>query len=131
MLHFYLGIAYMQKAMYEEALNELKLDEGYMKAFAGPLIGIVNSRMGNKDRAYEIFNECTVLSNQKNRSKKIEVSIYVLAALCFSLREDDLGFELLEKAFEAHDTYMYMIKIDFLMERVRSDPRFVSICRRP
>jgi tetratricopeptide (TPR) repeat protein len=126
-IHYLLGMAYMQMKMYEEALMEMQLEENYAKSIVDHLIGIVNNRMGNKDRAYEILKEYTELWNQKNRSPQIEVSFYGLAALCFSLEEDEIGFEWLEKAYETHDTFMYQIKIDFLMERVRSDPRFVSL----
>jgi serine/threonine protein kinase len=129
-IHYFLGMAYMQMEMYEEALMEMKLEENYANSIVDHLIGIVNCRMGNKDRAYEILTECTELSHQKDNSPQLEFSFYGLAALCFSLEEDDLGFEWLEKAYETHDTYMYQIKIDFLMDRVRSDPRFISILKK-
>jgi len=129
-IHYFLGMAYMQMEMYEEALMEMQLEENYANSIVDHLIGIVNNRMGNKDRAYEILKEYTELSNQKDRSPQVEVSYYGLAALCFSLEEDELGFEWLEKAYETHGPFMYQLKIDFLMDRVRSDPRFVSILKK-
>jgi TolB-like protein len=129
-IHYLLGIAYMQLGMYKEALKEMQLEENYTSAIVNSLIGIVYCRMGNKDKAYEILNKYTELSKQKDRPQNKDVSFYGLAALCFSLREDDLGFEWLGKAYEARDTSMYQIKVDFLMEKVRSDPRFVSLLKK-
>ena len=128
--HFWLGCAYLKKAMYNEALNEMQIEKNYQSAIVISVTGIVHSLMGNKAKAYQILNQFTELAQQKDQAQKEDVSFYGLAALCFSLEEDDLGFEWLEKAYEARDTSMHQIKVDFLMERVRSDPRFVSLLKK-
>jgi tetratricopeptide (TPR) repeat protein len=130
LLYLYLGLAYMRKSMYKEALKEMQAEKSFGGAYTIALIGVANSLMGNKDKAYQILNKYTELSNQKGRSQKEDVSFYGLAVLCFSLEEDDLGFVWLEKAYETHDRYMYQIKIDFLMDRIRSDPRFHSLLKK-
>lgn len=125
-VHFWLGYAYKQKGMFKEALEEMKKESHYKSAFLNSIIGIVYNLMGNKKKAYQILHKYTEQSKQKDLSQKEYVSFYGLAALCFSLEEDDLGFEWLKKAYEARDTFMCQIKIDFLMDRVRSDQRFIA-----
>jgi hypothetical protein len=87
------------------------------------IIGIIHNLRGDKEKAYEILNKYTEQAQQEKAQKEYG-PYYGLAVLCFSLVEDDLGFEWLDKAYEARDTFMYQIKIDFLLDRVRSDPRF-------
>jgi serine/threonine protein kinase len=129
-IHYFLGMAHMQLARYEEALNELQLEEGYPKSIVDTLIGIVNSRLGHIETAFEILHKYTELSERDDQSHPGDVPYYGLAALCFSLDELDLGFEWLERAYEARDTYMHNIKVDSLMSTARSDPRFVSLLKR-
>jgi hypothetical protein len=50
--------------------------------------------------------------------------------LYFTLGENDLGFKCLESAYETRDGWMAQIKIDFLLDRVRSDPRFKAILKK-
>jgi serine/threonine protein kinase/Flp pilus assembly protein TadD len=121
--HFLLGCAYMREAMYPEALEEMRKEKHYQRAFMNCIIGIIHNLRGDKEKAYEILNKYTEQAQQEKAQKEYG-PYYGLAVLCFSLVEDDLGFEWLDKAYEARDTFMYQIKIDFLLDRVRSDPRF-------
>ena len=116
--------------MYKEALKEMQAEKSYQSAYRNSFIGAANSLMGNKDKAYQILNRYTKLSKHKERPQKEDVSFYGLAVLCFSLEEDELGFKWLEKAYKARDPFMHSIKIDFLMDRVRSDPRFHSLLKK-
>jgi tetratricopeptide (TPR) repeat protein len=129
-LHFYLGLAYARNDMYKEALKEMQTEKVFQTAYTDSVMGVVKNLLGNKDEAYQILEKYTELSKKKDQKKKEDVSFYGLATLCFSLEEDDLGFKWLEKAYEARDPYMHTIKIDFLMDRVRSDPRFVSLLKK-
>ncbi len=128
--HLFLGLAYMKKSMYKEALKELQLEKHYQNAFVGSIIGIVYNCLGNKEKALQILNKYTELSQSDDTIKQDDVSFYGLAALCFSLERDDLGFEWLEIAFEAHDSSLHQMKVDFLMDRPRSDPRFLSLLKK-
>lgn len=128
--HFWLGYAYMKKAMYAKAIEQMQKETHYRNTYVNSTIGIVYNLMGKKDRARQILNELLEQSRAEDLSQKENVSYYGIATLCFSLEEDDLGFGLLNKAYEAHDTYMYYMKIDFLMDRVRSDPRFIPLLKK-
>ncbi|TET67102.1 MAG: tetratricopeptide repeat protein, partial [Candidatus Aminicenantes bacterium] len=118
--HLYLGYTYMQKSMYEEALAQMQ-KETLPKAMIDPQIGIVYARMGRKEEALQILNKYLGQSNKEF------VHHYGIACLYFALAENDLGFQWLEKAYEARDPWIVSIKIDFLLDSVRTDPRFKAL----
>ena len=128
--HFWLGYAYMKNARYEEAIKEMQKETTYRHAYVYSTIGVVYSLMGNKDKARQILDELTEQPHKEGQLHKEQVSFYGIARLYFSLEEDDLGFEWLNKAYEAHDLDMYYMKVDFLMDRVRRDPRFISFLKK-
>jgi len=121
MLHLYLAYIYIKKNMYKEALAELKNEQKLKNGFLEPHFGIVYDLMGQRDKAQKILHELV------ERSKREYISPYGLALLYFTLGDKDLGFSYLDKARETRDGWMAQIKIDFLLDRVRSDPRFKAI----
>jgi tetratricopeptide (TPR) repeat protein len=107
----------MQKSMYEEALTQMQ-KETLPKAMLDSQIGIVYARMGRREEALQILNKYIGQSNKEF------IPHYGLACLYFALAKNDLGFQWLEKAYEARDPWIISIKIDFLLDSVRTDPRF-------
>ncbi len=122
--HLYLGYIYTQMSMYEEALAEIRKETRLPTVFHGSQVGIVYARMGRREEALRILNQYMELEANEVTSP------YALAALCVALGEIDLCFQLLEKAFEAHDMYLYNIKADFLMDGVRTDARFTALLKK-
>jgi serine/threonine protein kinase/tetratricopeptide (TPR) repeat protein len=122
--HIFLAYIYMQKSMYEEALAEMKKETDIPKAILDPKIGIVYAHMGRREEALQILNKYMELSTQEF------ISPYGLALLCFALGEKELGFQWLEKAYEKRDVWIAYIKIDFLLDSVRTDPRFKALLKK-
>ncbi|MEE9502912.1 MAG: protein kinase [Candidatus Aminicenantaceae bacterium] len=122
--HLYFAYIYIQKSLYKEALAELQKENYLPKGFLEPHFGIVHNLMGRSDKAQKILDELVT------RSEKEYISPYGLALLYFALGENDLGFLSLEKAYEARDGWMAQMKIDFLMDSVRSDPRFKTMLKK-
>ena len=122
--HILLAYIYMQKSMYEEALAEMKKETDISKAILDPNIGIVYAHMGMREEALKILNKYMGLSTQEF------ISPYFLALLCFALGEKELGFQWLEKAYEKRDVWIAYIKIDFLLDSVRTDPRFKALLKK-
>jgi hypothetical protein len=77
--------------------------------------------MGKKEEAIKI------LDNWLQRSRSQYVSGYYLAALSFALGRKDSGFDCLERAYEEHDGWLMGLKIDFLMDNARGDPRYQAL----
>ena len=122
--HLYLGYTYMQKSMYEEALAEIQKDTNIPEAFLNTQVGIVYARLGKREEAIQILNKYMKPSTREFKSP------YGLALLCFALGENDLGIQWLERAYETHDMWMCSIKIDFLLDSVRTDLRFKKLLKK-
>jgi serine/threonine protein kinase/Tfp pilus assembly protein PilF len=118
--HALLGQVYMRKKMYDEALLVIKKDT-LQETSKDLLIGVVYALMGKTEDAFKILEKYTELS------KKDVVPLYGMAQLCFALAEYDRGFDWLERAYQDHDIWISWIKTDFLMEKVREDPRYVVL----
>jgi len=121
--HLYLAYCYMQKSMYEKALAQMQ-KESLPKSMLDPQIGIGYARMGRREEALQILNK------YMRQSNKEFIHHYGLACLCFALEKNDLGFRHLEKAYEARDPWIISIKIDFLLDSVRTDPRFKALLKK-
>ena len=57
-------------------------------------------------------------------------SAYGIAQLYSDLGDKDEAFRWLNTAYQERDTFMDGIKTDFLLDPLRSDPRFVELVRK-
>jgi len=125
--HFYLGSSYLQMSMFEDALSEFQREREITKGINTYLeasIGVVYLRMGKREKAEQIFNELVAQSND------MYISPYGLAWLYFALGKEDQGFESLEMAYKERDTWLIEIKVEPLLDSVRSDPRFKELLKK-
>lgn len=117
-LHRALRNKYMAKGMYEEALEECQKSNDQMG------IGIVYAKMGKKTEAQKILMN---LISQSDHNPELTPSI---AAVLFALKENDQGFQWLEKAYEYKHSLLAYLKIRPEFESVRDDPRFKDMLKR-
>jgi serine/threonine-protein kinase len=125
--HAYLGEAYLQKSMYEEALAEFETESavsGEWMAEVQTRLGTCYARLGHTDRAREILDDLL------QRSKRMYISPFMLALLYFVLNENDRAFELVEEAYRTRDTDLTYLKIEPILDTVRSDPRYKALLER-
>jgi len=124
MSHYYLGRVYLDKSMSEEAVKEFQKEKeawpSLIETFLDAFIGIAYSRMDRKDEARTILK----------RLESIQILPVFRAFLCFSLGENDRGFEYLDKESERPANYIPLLKIDPVVDSVRSDPRFKALLRK-
>jgi TolB-like protein/Tfp pilus assembly protein PilF len=119
--HFELGRAYMGKSMFEKALAEYQKEKDVIRNWDPVIeafIGIAYAKMGRKADAHKILNDLL------EQSKKKYISSWTFVQLCFSLEENDQGFDWLEKDIEERGM---LIKIEPALDGVRSDPRFLAL----
>lgn len=64
------------------------------------------------------------------RLESIQLLPVFKALLCFSLGENDRGFEHLDKESERPANYIPSLKIDPLVDSLRSDPRLQALLRK-
>ncbi len=123
-IHIWLGVSYLKKSLYAEALEEFQKELALNRVFnpqAETYLGITYSLMDQTDRTREICDDLL------EKSKKEYIPQYYIALLYFSLGENDQGFEWLEKAYENNDMRLISLKVDPLMDGIRSDPRYRSL----
>ncbi|MCK5597705.1 MAG: tetratricopeptide repeat protein, partial [Candidatus Eisenbacteria sp.] len=123
-VHYYLGLAYLQKGMYEEALASLRTASeisGRAEPASDAAIGVTYAKMGRTEQAEEMLEHLVELSSGTY------VSPVELACLCFALGDHDRGFEYLEDARERGDPALALLKIEPWYDDVRSDPRFEAL----
>jgi serine/threonine protein kinase/tetratricopeptide (TPR) repeat protein len=121
--HTLLGLVYMRKQKYREALRKIKKDS-LMKDLRDQKSAVVYALMGKTEEARRILERYDEPSENRTNQP------YTMAQLCFVLGEDDRGFAWLEKAFRDHDIWTTQIKVDFLLERVREDPRYGELLKK-
>jgi DNA-binding SARP family transcriptional activator/Flp pilus assembly protein TadD len=124
--HWKLGLAYEQKAMYEEAVEEflkaVALSGG--SAHALVLLGHTYAVSGRRREALKVLDELSELAQRRYFSP------YRVAAIHLGLGETDRAFEWLERAYEERDSWLVWLKVDPVLDGLRSDPRFTNLLRR-
>ncbi len=123
--HRLLGSVYVQKGMYQEAIAEFK------KAAllgSGPLalarLGHAYAISGKRGEAIKVLNEL------KELSKRRYVSPFDTALIYTGLGDKDNALESLEKAYEDRAFDLALLKVEPMLDGLRSDPRFQDLMRR-
>jgi serine/threonine protein kinase/Tfp pilus assembly protein PilF len=125
--HATLGMVYLQKAMYKEALAEFQKEKALSGAWVHEiecLTGIAYAKMEKKDKAREVLNDLI-----KRREKEYASPFYI-ARVYFAFKENDQGFRWLNKAYQEKDNLLREIKVDPTFDCVRSDPRFKALLKK-
>ena len=79
---------------------------------------------GKKAEALKIIREL------QERSKREFVPSYSIATIYIGLGMKDEALQYLVKAYEEGSYYMIHLKVDPLLDSLRSDPRFTDLVRR-
>ena len=125
LLHYYLGIAYVQKKMYKEAIAELKqaISSGESHIYEAWL-GHAYAVSGERGETIKIITELEEVSKQNYVSPYSRVLIYA------GLGQIDKAFQFLEESFETCDYRLQYLKVEPALDGLRSDPRFVALLKR-
>lgn len=121
--HACLGSAYLAQGMHEQAINEAlqasRLSGGEPVRVVG--VGRAYALAGNKAEARRVLEDLISLTRRKY------VPPYYLAALHAAIGENDEAFTWLEKAYHDRDRYLPWLKVDPMLDPLRSDPRFQKL----
>ena len=71
-----------------------------------------------------------VLGELKEISKRRHVSPHNMAVVYTGLNDKDQAFEWLDRAYEARSFGMTQLKVETVMDNLRSDPRFRELLKR-
>ena len=124
--HKYLGLLYVQKGMYEQAIDEyqkakdLSPDDYHIVA----LIGHAYALSGHRDKARAALLQLKEIAKQKY------IQPWSIAMIYTGLGEKDQAIAWLEKAYEDRSSYMVYLKVEPMLDSLRSDSRFADLLRR-
>lgn len=125
-IRFWMGVAYDEKGMHEEAITELQqavnLSRGatIMEAQLGHAFAVA----GRKSEAENILSELKALAGQRY------VSPYDIALIYIGLGDKDQAFGWLEKAYAERARRLWALKVNPAWDSLRADPRFANLLRR-
>jgi TolB-like protein/Tfp pilus assembly protein PilF len=124
--HYYLGQVLQLKGHLPDAISE------YQKAFdlnndpySLGLLGQAYARNGQKDEAQK------VLMRLNEMAKSRYVAPYAIAFVYLGLGEKERAIDELERAYQSGDTnYLFLIKVDPLLDDLRGQPRFEALVQK-
>ncbi len=123
--HQRLGLAYVQKRMYREAIDEFQ--QAANNSNRAPLaivsLGHAYAVSGNRVEAQR------VLAELKDLSQRRYVSPYSMATIYVGLGEKEQAFQWLQKANDERNTELVFLKVDPRLDPLRDDPRFQELVR--
>jgi len=126
--HLCLAQAYWGKGLYAKVIEEFTV---YSQLSGDPNSSDFASAMGKGYRSAgwrgALSKALETRLAQRNRGY---VSPYEIATLHASLGDEDNAFKWLDAAFEDRDIGLMRLKTDFLLDRLRSDPRFPELVRK-
>ena len=122
--HFGLGFAYEQKGMYEKAAEEFRKGISVRGETTGGLcyLGFNLAMSGRRAEAQAIL--------ERLKTTKDYVSPEELAGVYVGLGDNDAALAALEKGYAERDVQMQVLKVDWRLNTLRSDPRFQDLLRR-
>ena len=155
-----LGWAYYFARQYERAAEQdrkaLEMDPQF--AFAHWNLGMVRAQQNRLDEAVEAFRQAhtysgggltfkahlgyalalagrrteaeQMVAELRELAKGRYVSSYYFAMIHLGLNETDEAFACLERAYEERSGFMAFIKVEPMLDPLRSDPRFAALERR-
>ena len=122
-----LGMAYLQKQQYDQAIATLQERVKLNPTRSGPLanLGYAYAAAGQREKALKILEEVKRL--QARNAVPHFVPLVILYA---GLGNKDEAFANLEKAFVNNPADLMYIKIDPMLNSLRTDPRFQNLLQR-
>jgi tetratricopeptide (TPR) repeat protein len=124
--HRLLGLVYAQQGLYDEATASFREavsnSESDMLSYAG--LGHVAALSGRTEEARAVLKEL------EERQRTRYVSPVALAMIQVALGDVDASFDLLEKAHQERRGWLAYLRIEPILDPLRSDPRFQRLLER-
>jgi adenylate cyclase len=126
-----LGLAYIQKGMLDLGIIEIQkaVELAGESGFASVAndAGYAYSKVGRIEETRNILTKLLLLRNKDPTSLQFAIPI---AGLYTTLGENDKALEWLEMAYKDYSPFLITINFDFIFDRLRTEPRFISLLKR-
>ena len=122
--HTRLGVALLAKGEVAKSVHEFEMARTLSDPdpYLDGLSGYAAARSGNTVEARKMLDN---LIHRKSQSENVPA--FSVALIYIGLGDRDNAMAWLEKAYQDRSTYMVYIKIDALLDPLRTDPRFTSL----
>ncbi len=126
LVHYYLGGISQLKGRLNDAISEFQTAVDLNNdAYSLAMLGQAYARAGRKDEAQKILARMTA------EAKSRYIAPYAWALMYDGLGEKERAIDELERAYQRSDTnYLFVIKVDPLLEDLRSIPRFAALVQK-
>lgn len=121
--HEALAQVYGYLGMYEAALAELRIAGQPPEGRTDFLSGYAAARSGRKQDALNLLHRFETDGDLHHRE-------YYSAILYAALGNKEQAFAQLERARQKHDPFMAYFRAEYILEALRSDPRYMEMVRR-
>ena len=122
----WLDLSYEQKGLYDQAIAE------HFKAMT--ITGMRPETLAALKDSYAVAGWRGYWQKQldliQEAAQRRYVQPYFIARICARLEEKDQAFAWLERAYAEHSDHLVLLKVDPLLDSLRSDPRFADLLRR-
>jgi len=123
--HLWIGQAYIQKAMFKEALAEItqaaELSGGDIRTKA--TLGHAYAVAGQREQALKVLGDLQALAKQRY------VSPYYFALISAGLGDNQQAVAWLQKARDERQSYLVLMNVEPVFYQLHSDPGFIAIER--
>jgi serine/threonine protein kinase/TolB-like protein/Tfp pilus assembly protein PilF len=122
--HTWLGRAYMQKGLYDQAIPELQKSADPQTGDGLAQLGYTYAMAGRKSEALKTVSDLEALAGRRYSSSVRIACVYV------GLGDKERAFEWLEKGYAGRSDHLTQLKTDPMFDSLRSDQRFADLLRR-
>jgi TolB-like protein/DNA-binding winged helix-turn-helix (wHTH) protein/Flp pilus assembly protein TadD len=123
--HLLLGLAYVQKGLHAQAISELQ--SATSLSGDSPLymaqVGVAYAVAGKNAEALGVIDQLQKLATQRY------VSSYGLAQIYAALGDKQHAMKWLQSAYDEHAVWMQYLKVDPVLDSLRSQARFQDLVR--
>ena len=126
LLHFRLGLVYLQKEMGRQAIEEMKRAVSLSGRGTETLTGLAQAyaAAGMEDQMQAVVDE------MHGQSDRRYVSPYNMSRVYAASRNTELAFAWLEKAYQERNPDLIELKAEPVFDTIRSDSRFAGLLHR-
>jgi TolB-like protein/Tfp pilus assembly protein PilF len=123
--HYTLAVAAAQQHDYTTAVSEFQKARSLSDVpWNDAGLGYVYASSGRKAEALQI------IADLKAKTKQRYVSSYAVATVYAGLGDRDKAFEWLEKAYQERSPGLTWLKVEPMLDGIRSDPRYADLLHR-
>jgi len=122
--HTWLGRAYLQKGMYEQAIPELQRVADPQSGDGLAQLGYAYGMAGRTAEARKVVADLEALAKRRYSSPVRIACVYI------GLGDKERAFEWLEKGYAGRSDHLTQLRSECMFDSLRSDQRFIDLLQR-